>query len=142
MTSIKHEAGTFGLDHGVRGNNGDICMDVMKADDGTVTHVPCENAFHRACFEEWANTNFSNLTSPTCPTCRANVAMRSVEASLGDPPTVLPLPLPPLGERSLTTMQSQMYDFDMGDAARHGSGFQLLPVSIISTRTGVDGLSG
>jgi hypothetical protein len=101
-------------------------MDVMKANDGTVTHVPCENAFHRACLEEWANTNFSNHTSPTCPKCRANVAvprMRSVEASLGDPPTALPLPLPPFGERSLATVQSQMYDFDMRDAARHGVGF-------------------
>jgi Ring finger domain len=106
----------LGIGPGTRGNTCDICTEVMAGNDNAVTHASCENTFHRACMDEWTNTNHRQLMPTTCPKCRAVLSRpdAAYEEDIG----------PSVGTRiivaQMTTSERDMYDFDM--RAGNGSG--------------------
>lgn len=114
-----------GTGPGVRGKTCDICMEAVGDDHPSISHVACQNTFHQTCFNAWADHTFSLSVPTTCPKCR--VALRcpptsSVPDSLAGSQfyAAAPWPIPPqhcrsFSERRLTTVESEMYDYVMGD---------------------------
>jgi len=102
----------LGIGPGPRGDGCDICMEVMKVGDHTVTHISCENTFHGACLREWIDSNKRQNRSTTCPKCRAPL---SKPEPFSDPNPLLPTELRNFGMQPASTTQSQMYEYDTNE---------------------------
>jgi Ring finger domain len=105
-----------GLGPGTRGNGCDICMEEIGVDDATITHINCENTFHKTCFDEWTDSNFVQHRTTTCPKCR--MALNEPHPTLfdtlfGAPHSPFPPAIPSFTVPRLTTVQSDMYDYDI-----------------------------
>lgn len=138
------ERARLNLGHGPgsRGNGCDICLEEMRDNDATITHVACQNTFHKSCFDSWAestnrwaNLSSSQYTTTTCPKCRATVNIRSMSQltspledsrrrfresleSLADRALQRARELAPQHPRTalnLTTAECEMYDYAMTD---------------------------
>lgn len=120
MDSADLQDVTVGSGPGTRGETCDICIEVINFSDETVTHNTCENTFHKACFDERANSNSSRRASATCPKCRARLSrpettsvwhhFHALQASNEGSPTT---GQSDVRARPLTTVQADMYDYSM-----------------------------
>jgi Ring finger domain len=104
-----------GTGPGTRGNECEICMEVIEDGDASISHISCENTFHRACLDDWTKSNYVQVRSTCCPKCRGFLT--------GPGPTlfgfsfdqIAPFPPPPapFTGRLLTTLDLEMYDYAM-----------------------------
>lgn len=84
---------------GIRGTQCNVCIEEIKPSHETVTHIGCENTFHSACLDSWADSNNVQSRSTTCPLCRAPLG-----GADGRESETLSI---------LTTVESEMYDYEM-----------------------------
>lgn len=90
---------------GIRGSDCEICTEQMTDSDATTTHVDCENTFHTACMDEWANSCMQNGVFVTCPKCRATLGDLTNEDMIAFAYTTLRPRFP----------EEVMYDYSMGN---------------------------
>jgi Ring finger domain len=100
---------------GIRGNDCDICTEPIAHDEDTVTHIACKHTFHRACFKEWADTNYQQSTVTTCPQCRATLSSLPPTSPASDSGEDRHFHLFSIAPREglPTTSKAEMYDCDM-----------------------------
>ncbi|KAF7502560.1 hypothetical protein GJ744_005499 [Endocarpon pusillum] len=114
----------IGTGPGIRGETCDICMEAMRDDHASISHVACQNTFHKTCFDAWVGCNFSQSVPATCPKCRATLSSPApfpLPDRLAESPfyAVAPWPIYPpevrsFSERGLATTESEMYDYFVG----------------------------
>jgi len=95
----------YGHGAGIRGSECEICREQITDNDATITHMACENTFHRTCLDEWGESCIHNGEFATCPKCRARLSDLQLSDILQIAFAVVPPSLP----------EEDMYDYSMGD---------------------------